>query len=319
MGFKEGSEDELLLTCVVCQAPFGMTAMFCGECGSRREQALGVERARPSQKIVSYQVASEPKNIFTNNPAPVGSRPANIQASTFQPSSTYTKPPKKISRWSKFRLNNALRLERIVFLLNWHSKKVISLGVMILVLALYSTTQSLIFLNDDPLPQITSYVNAVSNRDLTYFTELNKGNNKLAIMPKTYNQWSDAANNSWINNYSWNGWLGSANSQITPGNSFEVLNLRLKAHSKFTFGIFRSSSWSTPLTLPTITISYPKDKSLPIFINGISAGSVAYPTIPAGTYYIFPGPFEIKFASGSAGTNFDRYIQVDTTGKYSTN
>jgi hypothetical protein len=40
MGFSQGTADELLLTCIVCREPFGMTSQFCGECGANRMQVL---------------------------------------------------------------------------------------------------------------------------------------------------------------------------------------------------------------------------------------------------------------------------------------
>ena len=56
---EEGTGDEFLLTCFVCKNPFGLVAQFCGYCQATRQQALGVERARPNQQILG--VAPERK------------------------------------------------------------------------------------------------------------------------------------------------------------------------------------------------------------------------------------------------------------------
>ena len=56
MGFSEGTEDEFLLTCFVCKEPFGMLAAFCGGCGARRDQAMGIERAKESQQISQNEI-----------------------------------------------------------------------------------------------------------------------------------------------------------------------------------------------------------------------------------------------------------------------
>ena len=58
MGFSEGLEDEFLLTCFVCKSPFGMLAMFCGECGCKRDQALGIERASTRQQIINNDLVT---------------------------------------------------------------------------------------------------------------------------------------------------------------------------------------------------------------------------------------------------------------------
>ena len=58
MGFSEGLEDEFLLICFVCKSPFGILAMFCGECGCKRDQALGIERASTRQQIVNNNLVT---------------------------------------------------------------------------------------------------------------------------------------------------------------------------------------------------------------------------------------------------------------------
>ena len=69
MTIEEGTGDEFLLTCFVCKNPFGLVAQFCGYCQATRQQALGVERARPNQQIIAVQ-ETKPTELQPPPPKP---------------------------------------------------------------------------------------------------------------------------------------------------------------------------------------------------------------------------------------------------------
>ena len=84
MTIEEGTGDEFLLTCFVCKNPFGLVAQFCGYCQATRQQALGVERARPNQQILGVQAEVKTQ-------APVAQ--AQPAAPNFAPQKPNTPPP----------------------------------------------------------------------------------------------------------------------------------------------------------------------------------------------------------------------------------
>jgi hypothetical protein len=308
MGFEEGAEDEFLLTCIVCQSPFGMVSRFCGECGANREQALGVERARPSQRVrpVEPEYRPEPQIIDRES---VGSTSQTSER-------TYAKRP---SRWANMQTNNAMRIDQIAFTLQYHGKKVIAFGLLVFLGFSYVTTQSLIFLGSAPGNSLNEYIAAVSQRDAHYFTvnsELTPNLKKFPLMPSKFNSWPESQAASWINTYSWNGWLKTGTAELTPGANQLTITLPLKPREKHILGIFRDSTWVVRGPMATVHIAYPKDQTLPIYINGIYAGTVGNPMVAPGTYYALPGPLTIKFASNGQKTKDDVDIFIDASGSF---
>ena len=308
MGFQEGDEDESLLTCIVCQSPFGMTSRFCGECGSSRAQALGVERARPSQRI---------KPVEPQYRAPV------VQDSEAIFSATAPAPaaplPRKPSRWSNFRVSMSMRIETVWFFMQYHSKKFAIAGASIFLISSYVLTQSLIFLGCSPADASNAYITAVGARDTGYFTNnstLTPQIRKIQLMPTQFNKWTEAQAASWINLYSWNGWTSSATTSAEPGATQPTMTIPLAGKSHAYLGVFQKETWVLKGPMATITISYPSDTSLPVYINGVYAGTVGHPALKAGTYYAMPGPFSISFANNGQTTSNDVSLFIDATGDY---
>ena len=308
MGFQEGEEDESLLTCIVCLSPFGMTSRFCGECGSSREQALGVERVRPSQKI-------RPVEPFQST------EPETDYSEIFDGTGSYSQQPtvRKPSRWTLFRISLSMRIENLAFFLQYHGKKIATLGIVFFLASSYTMTQSVIFLNTSPVTVTDRYVAAVGSRDTNYFLSdktLTPDIKNTRLLPAKFNKWPDAETASWINYYSWNGWFSSGMAQVEPGADQITVSVPLVAKTKKKLGIFREDTWMIKGPMATVKIIYPKDPSLPIYINGIYAGTVGNPALPAGTYYAMPGPLSIGFGSNGEKTDNDVNMFIDASGQY---
>ena len=309
MGFQEGAEDESLLTCIVCQSPFGMTARFCGDCGANREQALGIERAKPSQRIRAVEpLPAETRAVFQQ---PVDSEPVRPFAQEIK--------RRKPSKLSNARVNMAIRLEHLWFTFQYHGKKIVALGLILFIGSGYAMTQSLIFLHNSPADVVSKYVAAVSTHDTAYFAHnpsLTPDQKNTPFLPTKFNVWDAAQTASWINTYAWNGWMSSGSATLEPGANEPTVYLTLEASSKGPLGIFRDQSWSLSGAMATVTIKYPSNPSLPIYINNIYAGTVGNPSLPEGTYYAMPGPFVINFASQGKTNPNDVNIFIDSRGKF---
>jgi hypothetical protein len=308
MGFQEGNEDESLLTCVVCQSPLGMTSRFCGECGSSRAQALGVERARPSQRI-------KPVEAPHREPI-VQDEEAIFSASVAAPSASR---PRKPSRWSNLRVSISMRIETLWFFMQYHARKFAIAGATVFLVSSYVLTQTLIFLGASPADTSNAYITAVSARNAGYFTNnstLTPELKKVPLLPVRFNNWPEAQTASWINLYSWNGWSSSAKTSAEPGATQPTMSIPLVAKSTSYHTIFRNKIWILKGPMATVTISYPSDNRLPIYINGVYAGTVGNPALKAGKYYAMPGPFAISFASNGKRTNYDANLFIDASGDY---
>ena len=308
MSFEDGNEDELLLTCIVCKSPFGMVSQYCGECGANRLQALGVERARPSQRV-SLAKPTEP--IV---PQPYDRDSVGI-GKTESPPTKARKP----SRLSVMRANNSMRIEHLAFTLQYHGKKVIAVGLFIFLLFSYVTFQSFIYLGSAPDNEVNQYITAVSERDSQYFTNssaFTPNLKKIPLMPSKYNTWKEAQAASWINSYSWNGWLHKGVAHVQPGIDQPTIDLPLIPKEKRRWLVFRDSQWQIKGPISTVHIAYPKNSSLPIFINGIYAGTVGNPDLAPGTYYALPGPLQINFAGNGQTTAYDVDIFIYGNGEY---
>ena len=309
MGFQEGAEDESLLTCNVCESPVGMTSRFCGECGASREQALGIERARPSQRIRAVE------------PLPVSARISHQPEAAEQLSHTANQEvkPRKPSKLSNLRYNISMRIEHLWFTLQYHGRKVIALGLVIFIGSAYVLTQNWIFLGNSPTEIANQYATAVSQHDIGYFTNnpiLTPDSKNIHLLPTKYNSWESAQTASWINSYSWNGWMSTASAILEPGAGNPLVNLKLTATSATTLGVFREQTWHVAGPMASVVIKYPKDASLPIYINNIYAGTVGNPDLPEGKYYAMPGPLLISFAGHGKSTTNDAGYFIDTTGEY---
>jgi hypothetical protein len=204
---------------------------------------------------------------------------------------------------------------------NWllnRSRLVTSLGTIATVISLYFVAQTIVYTNTDPSAQVDSYIKAVAVHDSQYFNSpvLTPNLNTVPFLPSQYNQWPEASENSWIRTVYWNGWSKSATSVLSPGNNTNSLNLDLVGSAKAgSFGIFKQISWAVKGPMATLEIRYPISKNLPIYINGISAGTTLKPAVAQGTYYVFPGP--IVFTFGDPALDINKFtVDIGTSGHF---
>ena len=155
-----------------------------------------------------------------------------------------------------------MRIEHIAFTLRYHSKKVIAAGLFITLLFSYVTTQSFIYLGSTPDNEVNQYITAISERDSHYFTNssaFTPNLKKIPLMPRKYNTWIGARAASWINSYSWNGWLHVGVAHIEPGADQPTIDVQLIPREKRRWLVFRDSQWQVKGPIATVHISYPKN------------------------------------------------------------
>lgn len=341
MGFSQGTADELLLTCIVCREPFGMTAQFCGECGANRMQALGVERASIQQKILpnvssatSFSQTS-PKGsgqtVFGTSPAPVSnSSTSSYNEPRFSGSVVPPKPKenlKKEERAFKTQIRKQNRQLRIDKLNQWQDRRsslVFTVGVISLLSMSFVLTQSYIFANASPSTVADQFILDGTSRSANYQNINNEIEDApdYEFFPVKYSNWSSSRAAYWSNEYSWNGWLGKARvNSIAAGKRFadDVVDFELKATYKKKWGIFREVSWVPADHAATLALTYPTDKSLRIYINGFATGTVGNPAVKAGNYYLYPGEIKIVFYDRLGNkADLDQTFFVGLTGERET-
>jgi len=317
MGFSQGTTDELLLTCIVCREPFGMTSQFCGECGANRMQALGVERVSMQQKIMpnvssatSFSQASPNRSgqtVFGTSPSAV-SGPSSSNYGEAQISRPVAPPKPKENLKKKERSfksqvrkqNRQLRIDRINQWQDRRSPFIFSIGIVSLLSMSFILTQSYIFANAAPSSVADQYILDGTSRSANY----QNINNEITdapdyeFFPVKYSKWGSSQAAYWSNEYSWNGWLGKASvNSIAAGERFadDVVDFELKAVYEKKWGIFREVNWVPADHAATLALTYPTIKSLRIYINGFAAGTVGNPAVKAGNYYLYPGEINIVF------------------------
>ena len=223
MTIEEGTGDEFLLTCFVCKNPFGLVAQFCGYCQATRQQALGVERARPNQQIVEV-VPTQPKF----EPQPKFTPPtATPNKSEFVPSAIKTPPaPKRqqtIKKQGVFQENIQLRSKNIDSWQKKNSKLVTTLGLISFVISAYFSTQSIIFSSSSPENAAQAHLQLGVTRDSKYFEGFPE-NSGIRFFPSRYSAWDDSSAGNWVTTSSWNGWKGSATVNFSAGASGNLCN-----------------------------------------------------------------------------------------------
>ena len=329
MTIEEGTGDEFLLTCFVCKNPFGLVAQFCGYCRATRQQALGVERARPNQQIVDVvptQPKIEPQPKFDLQSKPVAPPPP-IDKTIFVPAGSQTKPtPKRqktIKKQGVFQENIQLRSKNIDSWQKKNSKVITTLGLISFLCTLYFSTQSLIFTSNSPAATAEKYLQLGVLRNAEYFEGFSD-NSGIRFFPSRFSPWEDSSAGNWVTTASWNGWKGNATIDFLAGGSSYSgipVTAKLTAEYQSFMGIFRKAEWV--LEPPaTIEITYPSDTQLAIYINGLAAGTVSRPAVSEGKYQMYPGNFEIKFydlASGEEVTSLGRSYFIDAYGAYDLN
>ena len=323
MTIEEGTGDEFLLTCFVCKNPFGLVAQFCGYCQATRQQALGVERARPNQQIVEV-VPTQPKL----EPQPKFTPPtATSNKSEFFPSAIKTPPaPKRqqaIKKQGVFQENIQLRSKNIDSWQKKNSKVLTFLGLISFLSTIYFSTQSLIFTSNSPAAAAEKHLQLGVLRNAEYFEGFSD-NSGIRFFPSRFSPWEDSSAGNWVTTASWNGWKGNATIDfLAGGSSYSGIPVTAKLIAEYQsfMGIFRKAEWV--LEPPaTIEITYPSDTQLSIYINGLAAGTVSRPAVSEGKYQMYPGDFEIKFydlASGEEVTSLSRSYFIDAYGSYDLN
>lgn len=316
MGFSEGTEDEFLLTCFVCKNPFGMLAAFCGGCGSKRDQAMGIERAKPSQ-LISQNIIETTSFIDS---APLTPDPQiNLTDAPITTNATPKKPKKKSIKRQIFISNIRLRIEAIN---QWQSRRarlLNSVGTSLMVVATFLFAQGFIVGTSDAEAAAEKYLKAAVTRDVTYFDLADEveGAESHPIFPVQFTPGEKAAD--WIYSTSISGIFGRAEITMTPsGSQFDPTPIRIKMNAEYTpfLGVFRKSSWVPAEQPATITIDYPSGKNTLIYINGFAAGSTSNPAVKEGTYYIFPGALEITYYENGDATSDSFAVFIQAFGKY---
>ena len=323
MGFSEGLEDEFLLTCFVCKSPFGMLALFCGECGCKRDQALGIERASTRQQIVNNELLVP---SFIQQAPEVPDEPlaylytAQEQSVGFTQSQTTVRPPKRESVKKQMRRQNrAIRIESLSNFQERHARALNLSGTVLFLMSTYMLVQSFIFSQSNPLATTQTVLELGSQRNPAYFQQLGADENTKKF-PTTYLRWDASTATDWLTGYTVNGWLGKATVWTIPGSSElgdDRVEMQLKPEYTMVYGIFRQINWVPSNPPATIELTYPSDPNTAIYINGLAAGTVGNPTIKEGTYLLYPGPLDVRFYQDGSDSVYSFYYFIDAYGEYS--
>jgi hypothetical protein len=316
MTIEEGTGDEFLLTCFVCKNPFGLVAQFCGYCQATRQQALGVERARPNQQILG--VAPERKIE-----APV--QRAEPAAGAFLPPKPITprvnKPiVKSVKPPSMFIANLGLRAKNLGTWQKKHSKPIVLVGLACFIFSTYFSVQSIIFLTGSPIEVAEKHLYLGATRNTSYF-EGSSENNGIRFFPTRFINWPESTASRWDSSASWNGWRGTASVDfLAAGNDLGGVPItgKYKAEYSTVLGIFRKVQWVAQAPA-VIDIKYPSMNNVAIYINGLAAGTTSQPSVSEGKYQIYPGPLTLTFYNSSTGdeiAEYSRYLFIDAQGSY---
>jgi hypothetical protein len=313
MAFVEGTGDEFLLTCFVCKNPFGLVAQFCGYCQATRQQALGVERARASQQIITDAPEIEPEPVHN----------INNEISTPAAERVKKQAPKQESLVFQ---NMRLRTDTFKDWQTKHSKPIGALAGLTFMAFAYVIIQTYLFVNTTPTLDAEKYLYPAVTHEASYFDSSNSGtSSKAKIFPTKYLTWDASTSDRWSTKASWNGWTGKAEITFTPAGNLETDRPVLaQFHAKYTtyWKVFRTITWEPATAAAQLELTYPSNKNLSIYLNGLAAGSTANPAVPAGTYQMYPGPLEIKYYDLNTGKPVDAYTTnyfISTSGVFKTN
>jgi hypothetical protein len=319
MGFSEGLEDEFLLTCFVCKSPFGMLALFCGECGCKRDQALGIERASTRQQIINNDLLT-PSFIQQAPDAEAIPEGAAYFASPSLSAAPAAPAPKRESIKKQMRRQNrAIRIESLSNFQERHARALNLSGTVLFLMSTYMLVQSFIFSQSNPLATTQTVLELGSQRNPAYFQQLGADENTKKF-PTTYLRWDASTATDWLTGYSVNGWLGKATVWTIPGSSElgdDRIEMQLKPEYTTVYGIFRQINWVPSNPPATIQLTYPSDPNTAIYINGLAAGTVGNPTIKEGTYLLYPGPLDVRFYQEGSDSVYSFYYFINAYGEYS--
>lgn len=309
MAFVEGTGDEFLLTCFVCKNPFGLVAQFCGYCQATRQQALGVERARASQQIITESPEPQPvHNINSEINTPAAERAKN----------------QKPKRQNLFFQNMRLRVDAFKEWQMQHSKPIGAIASVTFIAFAYVIIQTYIFVNTSPTLDAEKYLYPAVTHQASYFDsgKSDSETTKNKIFPAKYLKWDASSSDRWTTKASWNGWNGKAQITFTPAGNLDSYHPVLAQFTaKYTtyWKVFRKITWEPSSKPAILKLSYPNNKNLSIYLNGLAAGSTLNPTVPAGTYQMYPGPLEIKYYNLNTGEAMDEHTRtyfISTSGEF---
>jgi hypothetical protein len=312
MAFIEGTGDEFLLTCFVCKNPFGLVAQFCGYCQATRQQALGVERARASQQVITD----------APEPAPVH----NINDEINSPAAEKARV-KKPKRQNLFFQNMRIRIDSLKEWQVSKSKPIGAIAGVTFIAFAYVIIQTYIFVNTSPTTNAEQYLYPAVTHEVNYFdsSTSDSATAKIKIFPARYLKWEASSSDRWSTVTSWNGWTGKAQVTFTPAGNLEsdrpVLAQFTAKYSTY-WKIFRKITWEPATPAAQLQLNYPGNNNLSIYLNGLAAGSTSNPLVPAGTYKMYPGPFEIKYYDLNTGKLVDKYTRtyfISTSGVFKSN
>lgn len=328
MGFSEGTDDEFLLTCFVCKKPFGMLAAFCGGCGSKRDQAMGVERAKSSQQISAnvIQTPSFEEQFLLPKTEKVVETPFTQSKDQSNPFTEFAPKPKSERKPRKKSIKRQIFVSNIYLRINaisqWQSRRarlLNSSGVLLMIGATFLFTQSFIVGTSDAEAAAEKYLKSAVTREISYFDLADEvdGSESHPIFPVQFTPGENAAD--WLYTTSITGLFGRAEISTTPsGSQFDPtpITIKMRALYKPFLGVFRTPEWVPAEQPATITIDYPSTANTLIYINGFAAGSTSNPTVKEGTYFIFPGALEITYYVDGESTSDSFEIFIQASGNY---
>jgi hypothetical protein len=335
MGFSEGTEDEFLLTCFVCKAPFGMLAAFCGGCGARRDQAMGVERAKSSQQIVQNVIetpsleetyletpAIPESEVFTTSLQDTYNDYNKIDLTPYNPEQQTRKVKKQSIKKQVFYSNMRLRVEVLNGWQSRHARLLNVSGTFVFLIATYLFAQAFITGASNPEATVETYLKAAISRDPQYF-DINSdkpGAESHQVFPVQFLPKQKVTD--WLFSSETNGLKGSGVITISPAVSQDGLvpiSMNVSATYQTTLGIFKTPSWMPSDQPATISINYPNIPNALIYINGYAAGTINSPAVREGTYFIYPGQFEIKYYRNGKEVDGGYTADIQTSGSYQIN
>lgn len=318
MGFSEGLDDEFLLICFVCKSPFGILAMFCGECGCKRDQALGIERASTRQQIVNNTLVTPSFIQQAPDAEAIPEAAPNFPSPPLRPAPPA--PKRKSVKKQIRRQNRALRIESLNKFQERHALSLNLSGTVLFLMSTYMLVQSFIFSQSNPLATSQIALELGSQRNPAYFQQFDADANTKTF-PTAYLPWAASTKTDWLTGYTVNGWLGKATVWTIPGSSElgdDRIEMELRPEYKMVYGIFRQINWVPSNPPARIELTYPSDRTIAIYINGLAVGTVGNPTIKEGTYLVYPGPLDVTFYRD--GSLYDAYyFFIDAFGEYNTN
>ncbi|MEY3319095.1 MAG: hypothetical protein RL540_1467 [Actinomycetota bacterium] len=297
MVFKHGEGNEKLLTCSNCSTSMELDAVFCGECGARRTQALAESVLNP-----------------TSNPTEVSTKASSNPETATIFAEEIEKKPKRI-REPRIRMAISRGFDATVRVIRKRAKFVYSVSSLILVLGIYGIAQTLIFSQNSPKDFAADYIKAVAAREVDKISsnsDLFPNPENLPILPQNFQLWDEVDGLAWKAFSEWNGWTGRGIIDFVPMDGNKIKDdqgflLEIKASYKSKFGIFREITWQAANPIGSISLAMKPEKNVGFLVNDVPAGSSDAPLLGESKYAVLPGPIKASLV----GAGFTKTRQQD--------